>query len=138
VRAFGSGNSINALTITCLARYKARCFSCKEVDVTTRTAPFRKMGACTAAVALGVLCTAPPCAAGEPVPVPARAPSAPLAALSTASQALLARADQGTTTSNSPRFFKTGKGAAVLALFGAGFGIALYSKVHDRVQSPVR
>lgn len=108
--------------------------------MTTRTAPFRKSGACMAAVAIGVLCTAPPCAAGESVPVPVRAPSATLTALSAASQALLVRADQGATStaSNSPRFFKSGKGAAVLALFGAGFGIALYSKVHDRVQSAVR
>ena len=108
--------------------------------MTLRTAPFRKFGACMAAVAIGVLCTVPPCAAGESLPIPSRSPSPPLTALSTASQALLGRADQGgtSTTGNSPRFFKSGKGAAVLALFGAGFGIALYSKVHDRVQSPVR
>lgn len=41
------------------------------------------------------------------------------------------------TTDTTP-FFKSGKGAAVLALIGAGVGYTLYSKVHDRVQSQAR
>jgi hypothetical protein len=41
-------------------------------------------------------------------------------------------------TNQSGSFFKSKKGAAALALIGAGFGYALYSKVHDRVLSPVR
>jgi hypothetical protein len=33
-------------------------------------------------------------------------------------------------------FFKTTKGAIVLALLGAGLGYGVYSKLHDRVHSP--
>jgi hypothetical protein len=106
--------------------------------VTIRTAPLRKTAACMAAVAFGVLCIAPPCDAGEPVPTPARVPA--LTALSTTSQTLLARADQAATSTrdNSKGFFKSGRGAVVLALFGVGFAYTLYSKTHDRVQSPIR
>ena len=67
-----------------------------------------------------------------------------LATLSPASRAVLlqpAHKSEQTGTSNpgsEPSFFKTPKGAVTLALIGAGVGFALYSKVHDRVASPIR
>jgi hypothetical protein len=49
----------------------------------------------------------------------------------------LRRNERGTTTENrSGRFFKTGPGIAVPAVFAAGAGYALYSAPHDRVHSP--
>jgi hypothetical protein len=47
-----------------------------------------------------------------------------------------ARSEQGTTPERSGQFFKTGPGIAVLAVFAAGVGYALYSSQHDRVHSP--
>jgi hypothetical protein len=41
-------------------------------------------------------------------------------------------------TNQAGSFFRSKRGAATLALIGAGFGYALYSKVHDRVWSPIR
>ncbi len=66
--------------------------------------------------------------------------------LTTLSPATLARLQtspqqsqpQSGDTTQSGSFFKTKKGAAALALIGAGFGYALYSKIHDRVLSPIR
>ena len=107
--------------------------------MTIRAARSRKACACAAALAVGVLCIAPPCAAGEAVPGPTRSTS--LSKLSAASAVVLLHADQGATAAdnNSSRpFFKTPKGVAVLALVGAGFGYALYSKSHDRVLSAIR
>jgi hypothetical protein len=47
------------------------------------------------------------------------------------------RSEQGTTPQErSGQFFKTGPGIAVLAVFAAGVGYALYSAQHDRVHSP--
>ena len=37
---------------------------------------------------------------------------------------------------DSPTFFKTGPGIAVLAVIAAGVGYALYSTQHDRISSP--
>jgi hypothetical protein len=37
---------------------------------------------------------------------------------------------------DSPAFFKTGTGIAVLAVIAAGVGYALYSTSHDRISSP--
>jgi hypothetical protein len=45
---------------------------------------------------------------------------------------------QTATPGDGQAFFKTPKGALTLALIGAGVGYALYSKVHDRVASPIR
>jgi hypothetical protein len=103
-----------------------------------RSAPLRKACAVLIASFVAVMCVAPPCAAGEPQPAPARTPS--LAKLSPASVSLLARATQRAQSSGSETssFFKTPKGVAVLVLIGAGFGYTLYSKSHDRVMSPVR
>ena len=71
--------------------------------------------------------------------------SAPtLTTLSAANRAILqqtAQRSERTQTSNpggGQSFFKTPKGAVTLALIGLGAGFALYSKVHDRVASPVR
>ena len=70
--------------------------------------------------------------------------AASLATLSPASRAILQRSARKSDTTQSPAsgsdhaFFKTPKGALTLALIGAGAGYALYSKVHDRVASPVR
>jgi len=67
-----------------------------------------------------------------------------LTTLSPASRAILqqtARKSEQTQAPNSggdQAFFKSPKGALVIALIGAGAGYALYSKVHDRVASPVR
>jgi hypothetical protein len=46
------------------------------------------------------------------------------------------RSDQGDTVKQSSTFFKTGPGIAVLAVIAAGFGYALYSASHDRINSP--
>lgn len=47
------------------------------------------------------------------------------------------RAAQDTTAGKeSPAFFKSGTGIAVLAVVAAGVGYALYSTSHDRVHSP--
>jgi hypothetical protein len=48
------------------------------------------------------------------------------------------RAAQADTVKQSPAFFKTGAGIAVLAAIGAGVGYALYSTSHDRIHSPGR
>jgi hypothetical protein len=49
------------------------------------------------------------------------------------------RLAQGTdTVKQSPGFFKTGRGIAVLAVAAAGIGYALYSSSHDRINSPGR
>jgi hypothetical protein len=49
------------------------------------------------------------------------------------------RSAQGAdTVKQSPTFFKTGPGIAVLAIAGAGIGYALYSTSHDRIHSPGR
>jgi hypothetical protein len=69
------------------------------------------------------------------------------ALVTTLSPATLARLQQspqqaqpqtGSDSNQAGSFFKSKKGAATLALIGAGFGYALYSKNHDRVMSPVR
>jgi hypothetical protein len=50
-----------------------------------------------------------------------------------------ARRSQGTdTVKQSPGFFKTGPGIAVLAVAAVGIGYALYSSSHDRIHSPGR
>jgi hypothetical protein len=38
----------------------------------------------------------------------------------------------------SPSFFRTRGGMAVLAVFAAGVGYALYSAKHDRIKSPAK
>ena len=86
------------------------------------------------------------------VPVAAAGPEAASAAanarassITTLSAATLARmqprlAKQTPTISpaDTRPFFKSAKGAAVLALIGAGAGYTLYSKMHDRVHSQAR
>jgi hypothetical protein len=47
------------------------------------------------------------------------------------------RSAQGAdTVRQSPTFFKTGPGIAVLAVIAAGVGYALYSTSNDRIKSP--
>ena len=45
---------------------------------------------------------------------------------------------QTATPGDGAAFFKTPKGALTLALIAVGVGYAAYSKVHDRVASPIR
>jgi hypothetical protein len=47
-------------------------------------------------------------------------------------------AQSADTVKQSPTFFKTGPGIAVLAVIAAGVGYALYSTSHDRINSPGR
>lgn len=94
------------------------------------------------AIGVGLTCSLPQAAAAQtqasttPLTVTARS----LTTLSPSSLALLRRSEQGAQTpaTGSSSFFKTPKGAAVLALLGAGFGYALYSKFHDEIKSPIR
>ena len=47
------------------------------------------------------------------------------------------RSEQASTPAKqSPAFFKTPAGIAVLAVLGAGAGYAIYSAQHDRIHSP--
>ena len=47
------------------------------------------------------------------------------------------RSEQASTAAKqSPTFFKTPAGIAVLAVMGAGAGYAIYSAQHDRIHSP--
>jgi len=106
-----------------------------------RSAPLRKACAGTIALVIGVICIAPPCAAADQAPAPAASPS--LTKLSPASLAVLRKAEPNAQSgqgagAEAASFFKSKKGAAVIVLFGAGFGYALYSKNHDRVMSPIR
>jgi hypothetical protein len=93
------------------------------------------------AIGVGLTCLLPQAAAAQtqasttPPTVTARS----LTTLSPSSLALLRRSEQGAqTATSSSSFFKTPKGAALLALLGAGFGYALYSKFHDEIKSPIR
>jgi hypothetical protein len=45
---------------------------------------------------------------------------------------------QGTPGADSPAFFKTGPGIAVLAVMAVGAGFAIYSTQHDRIHSPAK
>ena len=99
-----------------------------------RVSSARARSVCAFLVATAVAITCPvPCFA---------APAPSLTNLSATSRALLQRSDPPTRTQTPPggssSFFRSGKGVAVLVLLGAGFGYALYSKVHDEIKSPVR
>jgi hypothetical protein len=109
-----------------------------EVTVKRSSAPIRKLCAGAVALAVSVLCLAPPCRAGDPAPAGAVGHS--IAALSPATLARLAQQPppEATGTSDNASFFKSKRGVAVLVLIGAGFGYTLYSKSHDRVLSAVR
>jgi hypothetical protein len=99
-------------------------------------------------VALTLVATAVPCAAGETA-APRRGAS--LARLSPASRQLLAESaspavrtqkrDPGAGGPTSPSsFLKSTRGKVTIALMGAGTGLALWSIQHDRkpVKSPIR
>jgi hypothetical protein len=98
-----------------------------------------------------------PVAADEPERVPkaaavetAKAPEAPTIRAAIAkvdardlkptvrSRTTARRSEQQTSNpaTDSPTFFKTGTGIAVLAVIAAGVGYALYSTSHDRISSP--
>jgi len=110
----------------------------------------RTRSVCAPAVAIAITCSLPLSAAAQSESRRSAVPAAgerSLTTLSPASVALLQQSNPNTPPQpNTPSpppdsgkaFFKTGKGAAVLALLGAGFGYALYSKVHDEIKSPVR
>jgi hypothetical protein len=48
------------------------------------------------------------------------------------------RSQSGVPNADSPSFFKTPAGIAVLAVFAAGVGYAIYSTRNDRINSPGR
>lgn len=92
-------------------------------------------------IVAALLVTVPAQAAGI-LETAATAPRSSIATLSPTALAALqaspaAQAQPGTTVDNGS-FFKTKKGAAVLALIGVGFAYTLYSKNHDRVMSQIR
>jgi hypothetical protein len=82
---------------------------------------------------------ADPAAASPPVSTPTHRS---LITLSAASASLLRNAGtaaaQSVPPADSRQFFKTKKGAAVVALLVAGFSYTLYSKFHDEIKSAVR
>jgi len=102
------------------------------------SAPIRKVCAGAIALAIGVLCVAPPSHADDAAATAQVRHS--IAALSPAALARLAQQPPPETpaTADNGSFFKTKRGVAVLVLLGAGFGYTLYSKSHDRVLSAVR
>lgn len=89
--------------------------------------------------------TAPSVGAPEARPIRAaiqKLDSRDLASRSTASRTAPRRSDRSAQSADpvkqSPTFFKTGPGIAVLAAIAVGVGYALYSTSHDRVSSPGR
>ena len=95
-------------------------------------------------VALGLGAAVVPCAAADQVPPNTKA-APQLTRLSTTSRQMLARSatasrQQTSAPTSSGSFFKTKKGATVLALMGAGVGFAVYSAFKDNndVHSAVR
>ena len=98
----------------------------------------KKIIGASVATALAFGCLATPCVAADDAARPAPATTRSLTKLSAASAALLMKTDQGTQPASPTQFFRTKKGAAVLALMGAGFGYALYSRFHDEIKSPIR
>lgn len=115
--------------------------------------PYRSVGWRLVSGALlpfvAVALSAPPASAGADDAAPVRrTPSGGKTPLVTAA---LARAEAGALSAQAsaespaapavtddPSFFKSRKGAAVLALFAIGVGYTLYSKSNDRIKSPVR
>jgi hypothetical protein len=101
---------------------------------------FRVMSALLVIASVAAPCVAGDSATGTP---PAFAsPHRSLTALSARSTALLraggTTAGQSAAPTESGRFFKSKKGAAVIGLLAAGFGFTLYSKFHDDIKSPIR
>jgi hypothetical protein len=95
-----------------------------------------------------VATVAAPCAAADSAagPPAALGATASLTTLSAVSTSLLranppARAQAQAPSAmptESRQFFRTKKGAAVVALLAAGFSYTLYSKFHDELKSPIR
>ena len=48
------------------------------------------------------------------------------------------RAEQGTTSTGSTGFFKSGPGMIALAVMALGTGYAIYSAKHDKINSPAK
>ena len=75
-------------------------------------------------------------------------PKPALSTLSKASRTLLAAPtreprlhaiqQQTTAPTDSSQFFRSKKGATVVALLAAGFAYTLYSRFHDELKSPIR
>ena len=65
-----------------------------------------------------------------------RAAAVSNAAVVAAPRAKASRKDQSGSTKHSTGFFRTGAGAAALAVMAVGTGYALYSVSHDRIKSP--
>lgn len=131
----------------------------KEAFVTVRLPLSRRALPRAVILAVSVALIPLPASAGNPAPPtePTKAPTVvapeprPLRAAiekldsrdleprSTSSRTAPRRSDrsaQADTVKQSRAFFKTGPGIAVLAVIAAGFGYALYSTSHDRINSP--
>lgn len=61
-----------------------------------------------------------------------------LLAVSTREPRLHASQQQTTAPTDSKQFFRSKKGATVVALLAAGFAYTLYSRFHDEIKSPIR
>jgi hypothetical protein len=111
-----------------------------EVDVSRSR---KKLGRVAYAVVASLLAVVPASTAGADEATGAFHEST-LTTLSGASRVVLqrtARASEQTQTEGqkgAQSFLTSKKGALTIALIGAGFGYALYSKINDRVMSPVR
>ena len=114
-----------------------------------KSQPFAWRTACARAVALGVVVVlAPWPVTAEPIhsapsPVDLKAAIQKVAAterLASTPAATARDRTQSTADPNlqSPSFFKTPLGLAVIAIVGAGTGYALYSAQHDRIHSTAR
>jgi hypothetical protein len=90
---------------------------------------------------LGLTLAAPPAHAGQATPLrPGTLKSAAETRVARLSASAAAAATQAPAaeTSSDKGFFKTTKGAVVLAVFAVGLGYGAYSVSHDRIHSPGR
>ena len=94
------------------------------------------LAAVLAMVPLPVMAGPPP---GAPaVPAPIQASVAAIVASQPLAATPHAAAQTAPTDTGSVSFFKKPIGVAVLAVFAAGVGYAVYSTSHDRVKSPAK
>ena len=93
----------------------------------------------TALLLVGGLAT-PSWAADDPKPGLATLSKASQTLLATPTREprLLANQQQTTAPTDSRQFFRSKKGATVVALLAAGFAYTLYSRFHDELKSPIR
>lgn len=112
------------------------------MEVSHWRCPFARAVACAVAIALLPL----PALAGEnhttaasPQPLTASVAKIAARAAQPAPARIQAReAQAGQADVSTPSFFKTPVGIAVIAVFAAGTGYAIYSSKQDRIKSPGR